>query len=286
MLSSVYKILVKLISSRLRPFLLDLIHTSQTGFVQDRCISDNFFCLRQAINWARTSSMPLAIVLLDFEKAYDRVDWDFLEGSLDRMGFPLAWIRGVSALYMPASSSVTIGGHAGRAFQLSRSMRQGMSIGIILISIRGEVYEEEVVLLVLSASFFGWPSIDGQPGASSIGLVSECVHISVDSLGSDVWKLERAIQLLKEGAVGVIPTDTVYAIVCDLKEPTSIDRIYSYGLPSCDHGIKARFSLSEKQTRGTSRVEMKACRIGLPFFLQETQKNQDSLRRRQELGSQ
>ncbi|KAI5076666.1 hypothetical protein GOP47_0008731 [Adiantum capillus-veneris] len=56
--------------------------------------------------------------------------------------------------------------------------------------------------------------------------VSECIHISVDSLGSDVWKLEQAIQLLKDGAVGVIPTDTVYAIVCDLKEPTSIDRIY------------------------------------------------------------
>eukprot|EP00250_Pteridium_aquilinum_P009422 c18658_g1_i1 orf=147-1097(+) len=56
--------------------------------------------------------------------------------------------------------------------------------------------------------------------------VMESVYVSVDSLGSDVWKLDRVIQLLKDGAVGVIPTDTVYAIVCDLKEPTSIDRIY------------------------------------------------------------
>ncbi|KAH7421334.1 hypothetical protein KP509_13G051500 [Ceratopteris richardii] len=56
--------------------------------------------------------------------------------------------------------------------------------------------------------------------------VSEAVYVSVDSHGSDIWKLERVIQLLKDGAVGVIPTDTVYAIVCDLKEPRSIDRIY------------------------------------------------------------
>lgn len=61
---------------------------------------------------------------------------------------------------------------------------------------------------------------------SSTRKVPESVYISVDSLGSDIWKLDRAIQLLRDGAVGVIPTDTVYAIVCDLKEPTSIDRIY------------------------------------------------------------
>ncbi|MCO5552900.1 hypothetical protein L7F22_006419 [Adiantum nelumboides] len=54
-----------------------------------------------------------------------RVDWGFLEGSLARMGFPEAWIRGILALYRSASSSVTIGGHVGRAFQISRSVRQG-----------------------------------------------------------------------------------------------------------------------------------------------------------------
>ncbi|MCO5593425.1 hypothetical protein L7F22_047439 [Adiantum nelumboides] len=42
-----------------------------------------------------------------------------------RLGFPQAWIRGVSALYRSASSSVTIGGQVGRRFQLSRSVRQG-----------------------------------------------------------------------------------------------------------------------------------------------------------------
>ncbi|MCO5606806.1 hypothetical protein L7F22_060997 [Adiantum nelumboides] len=47
-------------------------------------------------------------MLLDFEKAYDKVDWGFLEGTLHRMGFPDAWIRGISALYRSASAAVTI----------------------------------------------------------------------------------------------------------------------------------------------------------------------------------
>ncbi|MCO5581311.1 hypothetical protein L7F22_035190 [Adiantum nelumboides] len=89
-----------------------------------------------AMDWARTSSTPLAIILLDFEKAYDTVDWGFLEGSLDRMGFPLAWIRGLSALYRSTSSSVTIRGQVGRTFQLSRLVRQGCPLAPYLLRAR------------------------------------------------------------------------------------------------------------------------------------------------------
>ena len=39
----------------------------------------------------------LAMLFLDFEKAYDRVEWDFMEATPLRMGFPNIWIRGVSS---------------------------------------------------------------------------------------------------------------------------------------------------------------------------------------------
>ena len=67
----------------------------------------------------------LAILLLDFEKAYDRVDWTFLEAAMLRMGFPPVWIRGVSALYRTAHSQVLLAGDRGERFALSRSVRQG-----------------------------------------------------------------------------------------------------------------------------------------------------------------
>ncbi|MCO5573137.1 hypothetical protein L7F22_026902 [Adiantum nelumboides] len=125
LMSSVYKILVRMITSRLRPLLPDLIHSSQTGFVQDRSILDNVVTFYEAVEWARQTGQPTTIMLLDFEKAYDRVDWGFLEGTLRRMGFPDAWTRGISALYRSSSAAVTIGGHVGRNFALSRSVRQG-----------------------------------------------------------------------------------------------------------------------------------------------------------------
>ncbi|MCO5609919.1 hypothetical protein L7F22_064154 [Adiantum nelumboides] len=88
LMSSLYKILARMITAQLRPFLPDLIHSSQTGFVQDCSILDNVVTFYEAVEWARQTKQPTAIMLLDIEKAYDRVDWGFLEGTLSRMGFP------------------------------------------------------------------------------------------------------------------------------------------------------------------------------------------------------
>ena len=48
---------------------------------------------------ARKTNQGLAILLLYIEKAYDRVDWNFLEGTVERFGFQEEWIKGVSALH-------------------------------------------------------------------------------------------------------------------------------------------------------------------------------------------
>ncbi|KAI3463111.1 hypothetical protein Pfo_019774 [Paulownia fortunei] len=51
------------------------------------------------------------------------------------------------------------------------------------------------------------------------------LYVEVDPFGADSWKLDPIVELLKEGAVGVIPTDTVYAIVCDLRNNSAIERL-------------------------------------------------------------
>lgn len=53
----------------------------------------------------------------------------------------------------------------------------------------------------------------------------ELLYVEVDPSGADSWKLEPVVDLLKRGAVGVIPTDTVYAIVCDPRNHSAIDRL-------------------------------------------------------------
>ena len=91
----------------------------------ERSILDNILIFWEAVSLARLRGTPLAILLLDFEKAYDQVDWSFLEEVMRRMGFPEGWIRGISALYRSAHSQVLLAGDKGERFPISRSVRQG-----------------------------------------------------------------------------------------------------------------------------------------------------------------
>ena len=81
----------------------------------------------------------MAVLLLDFKKAYDRVDWGFLEGSLSQFGFEDQWIRGVAALYRSASSQVLLVGGRGPSFDLSHSVRQGCPLAPFLFLLFAKV---------------------------------------------------------------------------------------------------------------------------------------------------
>ncbi|MCO5550115.1 hypothetical protein L7F22_003595 [Adiantum nelumboides] len=91
-LNTVYKVLAKALSLRVQPFLEDLIHATQIGFVKEHSILDNMFTFWEASALARLIREDLAILLLNSEKAYDRVDWGFLEGTLLHLGFEVEWI--------------------------------------------------------------------------------------------------------------------------------------------------------------------------------------------------
>ena len=127
-LNSIYKILAKTSSLRLRPILDNLIHATHTGFVKERSILDNIFTIWEAVSLARLEESPLAVLLLDFEKAYDRVDWGFLEETMLCMGFQNSWIRGVAAMFKTAHSQVLLAGDKGDRFSISRSIQQGFPL--------------------------------------------------------------------------------------------------------------------------------------------------------------
>lgn len=127
-LNSAYKIFAKALSLRLQPLLDSLIHPTQTNFVKDRSILDNIFTFWEAVSLARLRKEELAILLLDIDKAYDRVDWTFLEAVVLKMRFPSMWILGVSTLYRTAHNHVLLARDRGERFALSCLVRQGFPL--------------------------------------------------------------------------------------------------------------------------------------------------------------
>ncbi|GJW71646.1 RNA-directed DNA polymerase, eukaryota [Tanacetum coccineum] len=75
LIGSVYKIIAKILANRLVGVLGDLIHEVQSAFIANRQILDGPFILDKLIHWCRSKNKQAMIFKVDFEKAYDSVEW-------------------------------------------------------------------------------------------------------------------------------------------------------------------------------------------------------------------
>jgi hypothetical protein len=92
LLGSTYKVLAKVLAERIKAALTHIIRPNQTGFVEGRSIINNTFMAQEALDWAEESKQDLVLLLLDFEKAFDRIEWGFLFLALAKLGFSETWI--------------------------------------------------------------------------------------------------------------------------------------------------------------------------------------------------
>jgi Reverse transcriptase (RNA-dependent DNA polymerase) len=83
MLNSDYKIVAKVLANRLQKIIDNLIDESQTNFVRGRRIENNIIEVYLACERNRQKRM---IVLMDFEKVYDRVDREWMEKCMRKVG--------------------------------------------------------------------------------------------------------------------------------------------------------------------------------------------------------
>ncbi len=104
LLRSIYKILAKTLTRRIQKFLPLVIRPNQTSFVEGKSIIDNNFLAQEALVWVAESGHDLVLLLLDFEKTFDKIEWGFLFPALSKLGFCPTWIRWISFLYWLASS--------------------------------------------------------------------------------------------------------------------------------------------------------------------------------------
>ena len=77
----------------LQPFLTNIIHNTQTWFSQDRSLLDNIFLFWDVVAISQEMKEDLTSLLLDFEKAYDRIYLSFLRGTMEKLGLQLKYLQ-------------------------------------------------------------------------------------------------------------------------------------------------------------------------------------------------
>ncbi|KAL0445672.1 UNVERIFIED_CONTAM: hypothetical protein Slati_1695100 [Sesamum latifolium] len=123
-----YNIAFKMLSNRLKPILPTIISESQSAFILGRLITDNVLVayeLNHYLAHKTWGSVGHAALKLDLSKAYDRVEWIFLERVLAKLGFSLQFISLVHACVSSVSYSFILNGHKFWYLHPHRGLRQG-----------------------------------------------------------------------------------------------------------------------------------------------------------------
>ncbi|XP_057734548.1 uncharacterized protein LOC130949988 [Arachis stenosperma] len=109
-----------------------LVGETQSAFVQVRKIHDGALIACETMQWLKSRKRISAIIKLDFQKAYDRVKWSFVDIVLQKMGFGHRWQGWIKERVCSVSMSVLINGSPSKPFKMERGLRQGYSLSLFL----------------------------------------------------------------------------------------------------------------------------------------------------------
>lgn len=188
LLCSDYKLLSKTLANRLKTKIGSVVHTDQSYCVPERSIFDNLFLLRDLFNVSKVFNVDFGLISLDQEKAFDRVDHEYLFRVLKAFGFGPVFNCFIRLLYHNVFSVVKINNSLTVPFPVQRGIRQGCSLSGMLyaLSIEPLLHQLREKLLGLA--------VPAAPNATPIKLSAYADDLSVFvTTDQDVAVLESRI---------------------------------------------------------------------------------------------
>ena len=135
-----YKIISKLLAKRMQLHLEKVIDNNQYCSVPGRSIVNCNMFIRDIVYFVNNENIEAGFLKVDWHKAFDMVNLDFLFKVMEKMGFGDGFIGLIRMLYTDIESAMLINNHIGNFFPLTRSVRQGCPLSMILYTIYQEPF--------------------------------------------------------------------------------------------------------------------------------------------------
>lgn len=145
-----YKIISKIIATRMKPIIQSLIHHNQAAFTKGRQITDHIILMREIIHTFSMPSFNKSAFCLksDLLKAFDRMSWSFIEKILSMYAFPPTLITWIMACIKSTHFSILFEGSGDGFITPTRGIRQGCALSpyifILCMNVLSAIMQHEL----------------------------------------------------------------------------------------------------------------------------------------------
>jgi hypothetical protein len=130
-----FKIFTKVATNRVSDVAHKVVRPSQTAFMPGRHILEGVVVLHETIHELHSKKLDGVLFKIDFEKAYDKVKWPFLQQVLRMKGFNNIWCERIRSFVEKGSVGIKVNDDVGHNFQTRKGLRQGDPLSPILFNI-------------------------------------------------------------------------------------------------------------------------------------------------------
>ena len=139
LLNTDYKILTHILAQRLQTVLPKIISTDQNGYLKNRFIGYSVRQIEDIIELTKNDNKQNALLFVDFKKAFDSIEWNFMNKTLSKFGFHNNTIRWINTLYNQITSCVLNNGWKTEFVSPQRGIRQGCPCSALIYIVTAEI---------------------------------------------------------------------------------------------------------------------------------------------------
>uniref|UniRef100_A0A803PHZ0 Reverse transcriptase domain-containing protein n=1 Tax=Cannabis sativa TaxID=3483 RepID=A0A803PHZ0_CANSA len=172
-----YKIIPKIFATRLREVIDKLISPFQSAFVPGRWIAESSILTQELVHTIKRKKGKggLMEIKLDMLKAYDRIEWNFLQEVLKGHDFDQQVCDLIMECVQPVSYSVLINGVPQKKFFPKRGLRQGDPLSPFLFLLCHDVLSKLIIKQQARGRFHGISISRSAPAISHLMFADDTI---------------------------------------------------------------------------------------------------------------